>query len=507
MLEEKIMRNILRLMIAIVIFGSTIGVAFGATVTFDKKIDVPDREFTVKYPDDDNKTFTFTIDNLGNYKFGDNIGVTVNGGVNRMRIVIWSVDKISTLSESVENPGGSVSTTIPADRFDPSCPGVCDNNKMGPGIYALTVQDMVNGPPYNYITTKPFIISEYDLTVTPDKTQIEPGSSINVTVKISESGSLVDVSNSNNVKVELVQDSTRTHFGGYATKVSTGNYEANIQIPQTATGTHLLYAAITTNKNIYQDYPEIMGAGSYSEIILITNSGYTQTTTTPSSGGSGGGGGPSGEDYLNIEVKEKYELDILNDKITSYRFKNASNPINFINITGNISAGATVTSVEVLKDTSSLVKADAPGLVFKNMNIWVGTSGFAVPKNIKNAMIKFRVDNSWITKNAISNKDVKMFRWDGSQWIQLETTEEEKSDEYTFYEATTNSFSPFAIAAKSPDITPTAQITDTKPEITTYLTETTEPTGSGEAKNTPTGIGIILVFIIVIEVYLIKKKK
>lgn len=232
------MRNILRLMAVIMLLGSSIGVAFGATVTFDKIIDVPNRDFTVTYQD---STFGFTFDNIGSYKFGDGIGVTVNGGVKRMRIVIWSVDKLSTWSESFENPGGSISTTIPADIFDPTCSGVCDNNKMGTGIYALTVQDMVNGPPYNYITAKPFIISEYDLTVTPDKNRVEPGNTINVTVKISKSGNLVDVSN--NVKVELVQDSTSTHFRGYATKISTGTYEANIQIPQTATGNHLLYAA------------------------------------------------------------------------------------------------------------------------------------------------------------------------------------------------------------------------------------------------------------------------
>ncbi len=504
MLEEKIMRNILRLMAVIMLLGSTIGVAFGATVTFDKIIDVPNRDFTVTYQD---STFSFTIDNLGSYKFGDGIGVTVNGGVNRMRIVIWSVDKLSTWSESFENPGGSISTTIPADIFDPSCPGVCDNNKMGPGIYALTVQDMVNGPPYNYITAKPFIISEYDLTVTPDKNRVEPGGAFNVTVKISKSGNLVDVNN--NVKVELVQDSTSTRFGGYAAKIATGTYETNIQIPQTATGTHLVYAAITTDKTIYQDYPEIMGAGSYSGNILIINSASTQTTATPSSGGSGGGGGGgiSGEDYLNIEVKEKYELDILNDKITSYRFKNANNPINFINITGNTSAGAIMTSVEVLRDTSSLVKTPAPGLVYKNMNIWIGASGFAVPKNIKSSVIGFKVDNSWIKTNGLSGSDVKLVKWDGSKWIQLETAQKEKSDAYTLYEAKTNSFSPFAISAKVSKITSGQTPQVTQPGTTLTATDIpVQPEPSKETTNILIVIAIVLIVITAVAIYILKKR-
>lgn len=88
---------------------------------------------------------------------------------------------------------------------------------------------------------------------------------------------------------------------------------------------------------------------------------------------------------MNILVKEKYELYIFKDTITSYRFINGSNPVIYVKITGNTSAGAITTSVEVLKNTSTLVKTPATGLVYMNMNIWVGTSGFAVPKNIKTA--------------------------------------------------------------------------------------------------------------------------
>jgi hypothetical protein len=48
---------------------------------------------------------------------------------------------------------------------------------------------MVNGPPYNYITAKPFIISEYDLTVTTDKNRVEQGTRLmsSEDIKIRES--------------------------------------------------------------------------------------------------------------------------------------------------------------------------------------------------------------------------------------------------------------------------------------------------------------------------------
>jgi len=242
--------------------------------------------------------------------------------------------------------------------------------------------------------------------------------------------------------------------------------------------------------------------------ITLSAASTTPPSSSSSGGGGGGGGGGSAENYSNIVVKEKYELYIFKDKTTPYRFTNASNPIIYVNITGNINAGAITTSVEVLKDTSTLVKTPAPGIAYVNVNIWVGTSGFAVPRNIKTAVIGFKVDNSWIKTNGLSSSDVKLVKWDGIQWIQLETRYMGKSDEFTFYEATTNSFSPFAIVAKVPGTIP-AETTQISQPITT---PTAAPTGM--EKPTPgagiyilIAIGIILAVIIAIRLDLLNKIK
>jgi hypothetical protein len=76
----------------------------------------------------------------------------------------------------------------------------------------------------------------------------------------------------------------------------------------------------------------------------------------------------------------------------------------------------------------------------------VGTSGFATPRNIKQALIKFRVENSWIKSNNIKSSSIKMVRWDGSKWEQLETSEKNDDGKFTYYESRTNFFSSFAIA-------------------------------------------------------------
>lgn len=160
-------------------------------------------------------------------------------------------------------------------------------------------------------------------------------------------------------------------------------------------------------------------------------------------GGGGGGGGPSGENQSNILVTEKYDLSIYKDKVTSFRFKKSDNPVLYINITGNISFGDITTSIEVLKSNSTMVKIQPPGVVYKNVNIWAGPFGFNKPRNIKEGMIRFKVDNSWIEDNSVT--DLRMVMWEGGDWNQLETNDVAKDSAYTYYEASTRSFANFAI--------------------------------------------------------------
>ncbi len=209
----------------------------------------------------------------------------------------------------------------------------------------------------------------------------------------------------------------------------------------------------------------IVNVSHFSTFALL---GTVTTTTVTSSGG--GGGGPTGENYSNILVKENYDLFISKDVITSYAFTNKSSPVKFVNITGNTSAGIINVAVETLKNTSTLVKTPVHGLIYKNVNIWVGTTGFAVPRNIKEAAIVFRVENSWLGSSNLAGSDIKMFTWDGNQWTQLETAQTTKDDTYTWFEAKTDHFSPFAISGIKggvvPTATPAAAETQVMPTVT-----------------------------------------
>ncbi|MDO8726514.1 MAG: hypothetical protein Q7J35_10645 [Candidatus Methanoperedens sp.] len=66
--------------------------------------------------------------------------------------------------------------------------------------------------------------------------------------------------------------------------------------------------------------------------------GSSGSASSGGGGGGGGAGGASGENYSNIEIKEKYDRSIKLNITTSYVFK-TTDPIISVNITGNTNAG------------------------------------------------------------------------------------------------------------------------------------------------------------------------
>ncbi len=235
---------------------------------------------------------------------------------------------------------------------------------------------------------------------------------------------------------------------------------------------------------------EVTGASTDTN-TLTGGTTSTYTATSGGGGGGGGGGGLSGESFSNVEVNEKYYLYIYDDQVTSYRFINTSNPVLFVNISGNTNPGEVRVSVEVLKDKSTLVKERAPGMVYKYANIWVGTSGFAVPKNIKEAAIKFRVENRWMRSNGFSPGDIKMFKWDGNSWIMLEIDAKGTDETYSFFEGRTDSFSSFAMSGLKSTYVP---ITSKPATDITAMAVTTPSPATTHSEKSP-GFEFILVII------------
>ncbi|HIH75288.1 MAG TPA: PGF-pre-PGF domain-containing protein [Methanosarcina sp.] len=185
------------------------------------------------------------------------------------------------------------------------------------------------------------------------------------------------------------------------------------------------------------------------DFIIVTeeipSSGGSSSKSSGSSGGGGGGGSP--ESSRNVELKEISNEQVFKGIHTSYTFKGGINDIVTIEFDPKKNFGKTTTIVEILKNTSVIVKEPAPGIVYKNLNIWVGNSGFSNPENFENAMISFRVNKAWLSENDIGESTIALYRYSEDKWAALPTTLTGDDENYFYFTAETPGFSPFAIVS------------------------------------------------------------
>ncbi|MGB9131926.1 MAG: PGF-pre-PGF domain-containing protein [Methanosarcina sp.] len=224
--------------------------------------------------------------------------------------------------------------------------------------------------------------------------------------------------------------------------------------------------------------------GTYTVTLRATNSTYgngTETKTgyitvkskTSSSGGSGGGsGGGAGspESSKNIELKEIANEQVFKGTHTCYTFKGGANDIVSVEFDPKKSFGKTTAIVEILKNKSSIVKEPSPGTVYKNINIWVGNSGFSSSENIENARINFRVSRPWISENNVNESSVTLYRYSQDKWYELSTVLNRKDNDYLYFTAETPGFSSFAISSTKKSTRP-GEIFQTKNEENKGLNE------------------------------------
>lgn len=203
-------------------------------------------------------------------------------------------------------------------------------------------------------------------------------------------------------------------------------------------------------------------AGSYNITVLAVGSDRTVRRTwdlnvvssisdggkpSSSSGGGGGGGAASGEKYENIQVKEVKQQNINRDSVVVYEFKEEKNAIDAIKFTALKNSGTVSATIEVLKGRSSFATSDAPGVIYQNMNVWVGKTGFATSDNIRNATLSYRIDRAWFEENGVDESSVRMYRFHNNEWSSLPTQKVDEDSRYMYFESETPGFSPFAITA------------------------------------------------------------
>ena len=238
--------------------------------------------------------------------------------------------------------------------------------------------------------------------------------------------------------------------------------------------------------------------GTYTVTLIATNTTYgndaetktgyiTVTEKTSSSGGSsgggggGGGGGGSPESSRNIELKEISNEQVFKGIHTFYTFKGETNEIVAVEFDPKKNFGKITTIVEILKNTSSIVKEPAPGTVYRNLNIWVGNSGFSSSENLENARISFRVNRAWLSENGIDENTMTLYRHSENTWNALPTILTGEDKGHFYFSAETPGFSPFAIASPEKN-TQLIEITSIRNEGSTVMS-TGEISGDESEEN------------------------
>jgi PGF-pre-PGF domain-containing protein len=179
------------------------------------------------------------------------------------------------------------------------------------------------------------------------------------------------------------------------------------------------------------------------QISVVSSSG-SSSSGSGGSGGGGGGGGTTGESSENILAKYSQLRAVFIGSNVNYEFDNASE-ITYLKFKGATNSGQIRTLIEILKNRSGLVNEDAPGVVYRNINIWVGNAAFGI-NNMNDPVIGFKVSKQWLSEKEIDPSSILLFNYDNG-WKQLETTQSGEDALYFYYEAKATDFSHFAISA------------------------------------------------------------
>ncbi|WP_342304251.1 Ig-like domain-containing protein [Methanolobus sp. ZRKC5] len=180
--------------------------------------------------------------------------------------------------------------------------------------------------------------------------------------------------------------------------------------------------------------------------ITVTKSSSTSLTSSSSSGGGGGGGGSlsSGEKYENIIFKDYALKAVAKDTETVFSFYKENNSIVSLSFTSKLNGGQVKAVVEVLMGTSSQVSSSAPGNVYENMNLYIGSK--LGSDAIGNSKVNFKVEKSWIDDNDFDTSIIVLYRYFNDDWAQLPTEMTGNDEYYYYFTSTTPGFSPFAIS-------------------------------------------------------------
>lgn len=245
----------------------------------------------------------------------------------------------------------------------------------------------------------------------------------------------------------------------------------------------------------------ISASTNHFSLYSIAGEPIPATTTTITGGsGSGGSGVVTAEPFENIARYEMIERNLEAGKPIIYTFTQDQAIVYEVSVTGKENEYDVSMRIEILKDRSRQVKENAPGLVYRNVNIISGT------RNIGENAIKFKVNNSWLLENGFNSSDIRLVKWVDNKWITLETGVLFNKDGYTHFNAKSMTFSTYAITGiKKEELMPAPSAIE-KTAIISETLSTEDPTPGPEVK-TQLWIWMILAMLLIAAlVYVLKRR-
>ncbi|TGC08431.1 hypothetical protein CUN85_08910 [Methanolobus halotolerans] len=150
------------------------------------------------------------------------------------------------------------------------------------------------------------------------------------------------------------------------------------------------------------------------------------------------------ENYENIEVTDFAFLSVVNGVEAIFEF-DRDHAITSVSFVPQVSGGQVKTIVESLKGTSVFANEAPPGLVYRNLNVWVGNGQYSSYK-FTEAKVNFKVEKQWLESNNVGYDSILLYNYH-NEWGALATERTGEDDAYVYYTAQTPGFSPFAIVS------------------------------------------------------------
>ena len=401
-------------------------------------------------------TINQSLPNITSNYYSTNYSIPAGIEVNNSNLTGYLIDKAGNVNSS------NASTTISIDSLSPrinlTSPANISYIRSGT-IINFTISDLfLANVTYSLNSTQANYTNKTNITL-PSPYEINTAgwneSSFNLTIWANDSLNHINTSVHN-----IIVDNTSPNL---TITNPTSNYSTT-DTTVTITGTTDLDADITVNGVLIssssgafsQSYPLTAGYNNFT-INATDKAGNVNSTirkilryiiNSPSNGGGGGGGGSSGEDFNNIAETQTQRNSIFKNDNVSYAFEQTLNPILYVNFTSKISAGTIASKIEVLRNTSSMVNTPAPGVIYKNINIWLGNYGWANDRSITNTNIIFAVTREWITTYNIQEDSITLYRYNNDSWELLPTSMLNTNEQYLYYQSSTPGFSPFAISGE-----------------------------------------------------------